>query len=189
MRVLIAAALALLAAAGAAQAADPPVLTIYTYNSFTSEWGPGPAVTKAFEATAPARSTVVARGRRRAAEPAAAGGQEYQGRYRARPRHQPDGGGHGDRPVRAACPGSVETLKLPIAWSDPVFVPLRLRLLRRRLRQDKLPQPPNSLKELIDGRSQPEDPARGSAHQHAGPRPAAVDKELYGDKAAEPGRS
>jgi thiamine transport system substrate-binding protein len=49
MRVLIA-ALAFLTAASAAQAADPPVLTIYTYNSFTSEWGPGPAVQKAFEA-------------------------------------------------------------------------------------------------------------------------------------------
>ena len=49
MRILIA-ALGFLAAAGAAQAADPPVLTVYTYNSFTSEWGPGPAVQKAFEA-------------------------------------------------------------------------------------------------------------------------------------------
>ena len=35
----------------AAQAADKPVLTIYTYDSFASEWGPGPAVEKAFEAT------------------------------------------------------------------------------------------------------------------------------------------
>ena len=33
-----------------AQAADTPVLTIYTYDSFASEWGPGPAVEKAFEA-------------------------------------------------------------------------------------------------------------------------------------------
>ena len=33
-----------------AQSADTPVLTIYTYDSFASEWGPGPAVEKAFEA-------------------------------------------------------------------------------------------------------------------------------------------
>src|SRR5262245_36125211 len=39
-----------LAAAQPARA-DTPTLTIYTYNSFTSEWGPGPAVTKAFEST------------------------------------------------------------------------------------------------------------------------------------------
>src|SRR5262245_63143637 len=49
MRVLIAALAAIFMTAGAAQAADPPVLTVYTYNSFTSEYGPGPAVQKAFE--------------------------------------------------------------------------------------------------------------------------------------------
>ena len=32
-------------------AAEKPVLTVYTYDSFASEWGPGPAVEKAFEAT------------------------------------------------------------------------------------------------------------------------------------------
>ncbi|SFL68999.1 thiamine ABC transporter substrate binding subunit [Shimia aestuarii] len=31
--------------------ADTPVLTIYTYDSFVSDWGPGPAVEKAFEET------------------------------------------------------------------------------------------------------------------------------------------
>lgn len=37
-------------AASAAPADEKPVLTIYTYDSFVSEWGPGPAVEKAFEA-------------------------------------------------------------------------------------------------------------------------------------------
>ena len=31
--------------------ADTPVLTVLTYDSFASEWGPGPAIEKAFEAT------------------------------------------------------------------------------------------------------------------------------------------
>jgi thiamine transport system substrate-binding protein len=31
-------------------AAETPVLTVLTYDSFTAEWGPGPAVEKAFEA-------------------------------------------------------------------------------------------------------------------------------------------
>jgi len=31
--------------------ADDKTLTVYTYESFTSEWGPGPVVKKAFEAT------------------------------------------------------------------------------------------------------------------------------------------
>ena len=29
--------------------ADKPVLTVYTYESFTSDWGPGPAVKSKFE--------------------------------------------------------------------------------------------------------------------------------------------
>lgn len=36
--------------AAAAPAAANPVLTVYTYDSFVAEWGPGPAVEKAFEA-------------------------------------------------------------------------------------------------------------------------------------------
>jgi thiamine transport system substrate-binding protein len=32
-------------------AAETPVLTVLTYDSFNTEWGPGPAVEKAFEAT------------------------------------------------------------------------------------------------------------------------------------------
>ena len=32
-------------------AAETPILTVYTYDSFVSDWGPGPAVEKAFEAT------------------------------------------------------------------------------------------------------------------------------------------
>lgn len=34
-----------------AAAQDKPVLTVLTYDSFTAEWGPGPAVEQAFEAT------------------------------------------------------------------------------------------------------------------------------------------
>ena len=30
--------------------AETPILTIYTYESFAAEWGPGPAIKKAFEA-------------------------------------------------------------------------------------------------------------------------------------------
>lgn len=46
---ILAAGLALTATSVAAQ--DKPVLTVYTYDSFVSDWGPGPAVEKAFEAT------------------------------------------------------------------------------------------------------------------------------------------
>lgn len=36
--------------AAAAAHADTPVLTVYTYDSFVSDWGPGPAIEAAFEA-------------------------------------------------------------------------------------------------------------------------------------------
>ncbi len=41
----------LLALGATAQAQDKPVLTVLTYDSFVSEWGPGPQVEAAFEAT------------------------------------------------------------------------------------------------------------------------------------------
>ncbi len=40
-----------LLAATPAFAQDAPVLTVYTYDSFVSDWGPGPAIEEAFEAT------------------------------------------------------------------------------------------------------------------------------------------
>ncbi|HAS2736770.1 TPA: thiamine ABC transporter substrate-binding protein, partial [Vibrio cholerae] len=45
---LTAVALATLCVASAASAA--PTLTVYTYDSFAAEWGPAPAIEKAFEA-------------------------------------------------------------------------------------------------------------------------------------------
>ncbi|PRY93388.1 thiamine transport system substrate-binding protein [Hasllibacter halocynthiae] len=44
-------ALPLILAAVPAVAEDRPVLEVYTYDSFIAEWGPGPAVEKAFEAS------------------------------------------------------------------------------------------------------------------------------------------
>ena len=49
MKHLTLAAASLIVATGAL--AETPVLTVYTYDSFVSDWGPGPAVEKAFEET------------------------------------------------------------------------------------------------------------------------------------------
>ena len=43
-------ALALVVGLGTSALAGQPVLTVYTYDSFASEWGPGPAIEKGFEA-------------------------------------------------------------------------------------------------------------------------------------------
>jgi len=49
IRYLIPAAAVAFGLSARALAADLPVLTVYTYDSFASEWGPGPAVEKGFE--------------------------------------------------------------------------------------------------------------------------------------------
>jgi len=51
----------LLAATGA-YAQDEPVLTVYTYDSFVSDWGPGPVIKEAFEATCDCTVAFVAAG-------------------------------------------------------------------------------------------------------------------------------
>lgn len=42
--------------------AETPVLTVYTYDSFVSDWGPGPAVEAAFEATCACDLQMIAAG-------------------------------------------------------------------------------------------------------------------------------
>ena len=98
-------------------------LTVYTYESFTAEWGPGPQVEKAFEAECGCdlKFVSVADGvallNRREA-----GGRDDQSRHRARPRHQPDRRSQGDRPVRALRRRYRRT-NVPGGWSDDTFVP------------------------------------------------------------------
>lgn len=62
MKSYLAAAGLSLALATSATAQDKPQLTIYTYDSFVSDWGPGPAVEKAFEATCDCDLKLIAAG-------------------------------------------------------------------------------------------------------------------------------
>lgn len=107
----------------AALAEGKPVLTIYTYDSFTAEWGPGPAVEKAFEAicdcdlqyvttgdAAALLSRVLLEGKDTRAD-------VVLGLDTNLTQQALDSGlfaPHGDIPAR---------FDLPVAWSDPVFVP------------------------------------------------------------------
>ena len=94
--------------AGAA-AQDRPVLTVYTYDSFASEWGPGAAIEPLFEEQCGCDLRLRSRGRRRgAAVAAAARGRADQGRRRGRARHQPDGRG-GRRPTSSRHTGWTPT--------------------------------------------------------------------------------
>lgn len=154
MRVLIAALAAFLTAAGGAQAADPPVLTVYTYNSFTSEWGPGPAVQKAFEADCACKLDYVA----------VEDGAALLSRLLLEGKNTKADivlGLDTNLTAEAAATGLFTThdldlskLKLPMAWTDPVFVPFDYGYFAFVYDKEKIAAPPKSFEELVNG---PED--------------------------------
>jgi len=107
--------------AGAALA-DTPELTVYTYDSFVSDWGPGPAVEKAFEETCDCDLKLVGAG----------DGAALLARLKLegeRTRADVVLGLDTNLTAAAADTGLFAThsvtaeYDLPVAWDDPVFVP------------------------------------------------------------------
>ncbi len=108
--------------AGAAFA-DLPVLSVYTYDSFTSDWGPGPAIEAAFEQTCECDLQFVGAG----------DGAALLARIRLEGQRSDADVVLGlDTNLTAAAvdtglfvPHGLETpgLTLPIAWDDEVFLP------------------------------------------------------------------
>ncbi|RME18032.1 MAG: thiamine ABC transporter substrate binding subunit [Alphaproteobacteria bacterium] len=109
-------------AAGAA-VAETPVLTVYTYDSFVSDWGPGPAVEAAFEKTCGCDLKFVAVG----------DGAELLSRLRLEgARTEADVALGLDSNLMAAAaetglfaPAGIDIpkLDLPIDWTDSTFLP------------------------------------------------------------------
>jgi len=148
--VLLAAVSALLASASA-HAADE--LTVYTYESFTAEWGPGPLVEKAFEAECACDLKFVA----------VADGVALLNRVKL----------EGDatkadivlgldtnltteaRQTGLFAPhGPIGELNLPGGWKDDTFVPYDYGYFAVVYDTETLKDPPKSLKELVDGNPQ-----------------------------------
>jgi thiamine transport system substrate-binding protein len=154
MRALTIACLAALTLAGGAQAADPPVLTVYTYNSFTSEWGPGPAVKAAFEAECGCNVEYVA----------AEDGAALLSRLLLEGKNTKADivlGLDTNLTAEAAATGlfakhgiDVSGLKLPISWIDPAFVPFDYGYFAFVYDKQQIATPPKSFEELLNG---PED--------------------------------
>ena len=180
---LIALALGLLSAGVAS--AETPTLTIYTYDSFTAEWGPGPAVTKAFEATCACKIDWVA----------LEDGAALLSRLQLEGKNTKADlvlGLDTSLTAEATATGlfaphslDLKNLKLPIAWTDPVFVPFDYGYFAVVYDKTKLPNPPTSLKELVEG-----DPSQKILLED--PRSSTPGlgfmlwiKEVYGDKAGE----
>ena len=144
---IVAAGLALGLAAGAALA-ETPVLTVYTYDSFVSDWGPGPQVETAFEATCGCDLKFVAAG----------DGAALLARLRLE-------GARSDADVvlgldtnltaKAATTGlfaphgqTPEAYDMPVAWKDDVFLPYDWGYFAFVHDTTKLADAPTSLKAL-----------------------------------------
>ena len=102
--------------------AETPVLTVYTYDSFTSEWGPGPAVEAAFEETCDCDLKFVAAGdgaallSRVLLEGAGTEADIVLGLDTTLTEKALGSG-------LFAPHGDLAQLDLPVEWTDPTFVP------------------------------------------------------------------
>ena len=102
--------------------AETPVLTVYTYDSFTSEWGPGPAIEAAFEETCVCDLKFVAAGdgaallSRVLLEGASTEADIVLGLDTTLTEKALGSG-------LLAPHGDLAQLDLPVEWTDPTFVP------------------------------------------------------------------
>jgi thiamine transport system substrate-binding protein len=178
------AALSLLAGTPAVSAAGK-TLTVYTYDSFVSDWGPGPVVKKAFEAECDCTLKWVG----------IADGVALLNRLKL----------EGDstkadivlgldtnliseaKATGLFAPSGTDTsnISVPGGWSDDIFVPYDYGYFAFVYDTDTLKNPPASLKELVEG-----DPAQKIAIQD--PRTSTPGlglllwvKSVYGDAAPE----
>lgn len=102
--------------------ADAPELTVYTYDSFTSDWGPGPAIEKAFEEVCACDLNLVGLGdgaallARLKLEGARSDADVVMGLDTSLIAAAKETGLFSETAVSAA-------YTLPVEWNDPVFAP------------------------------------------------------------------
>ncbi|MCU0911986.1 MAG: thiamine ABC transporter substrate binding subunit [Rhodobacteraceae bacterium] len=127
--------------------AQQPVLTVYTYDSFVSDWGPGPAVEAAFEATCACDLVFVPAG----------DGAALLSRVRLEgARTEADVVLGLDTNLTAAAadsalfqPVTVEAAyDLPVAWEDDLFVPFDWGYFAFVHDTTRLADPPRSFEDL-----------------------------------------
>jgi thiamine transport system substrate-binding protein len=130
-----------------AAAAETPVLTVLTYDSFVSDWGPGPAVEKAFEATCGCDLRFVAAG----------DGAALLARLQLEGRETEVDVVLGlDTSLTAAAAatglfaphGQPAATALPVAFDDPLFLPFDWGWFAFVHDKARVPAPPGSFDEL-----------------------------------------
>ena len=153
MRKLVVSFLAVMAALAvpAGARAEDKVLTVYTYESFTSEWGPGPKVAEAFQKTCGCKVEYVS----------LADGVELLTRLKLEGASSKADIVLGldtnliaeakDTGFFAAHGLDMAALKVPGGFSDEVFVPYDYSHFAVVYDTQAMKTPPKSLKELVEG--------------------------------------
>ena len=142
--------LAVLPAAGFAQSAAERTLTVYTYDAFISEWGPGPAIKQAFEAECGCTLEFVAldssigvlsrlrlEGASNKADVVLGLDLNVLAEAKA-------------TGLFAAHGVTADNLALPVAWTDDTFLPFDYGYFAFVYDTETLASPPKSLKELVE---------------------------------------
>ncbi|MFC0228660.1 thiamine ABC transporter substrate binding subunit [Serratia aquatilis] len=127
-----------------------PTLTVYTYDAFAADWGPGAAVKKAFEAECDCELKFVA----------LEDGVSLLNRLRMEGKNSPadvvlgldNNLLHAAQQTDLFAESNIDTSKLTIpgGWQNKTFVPFDYGYFAFVYNQDKLKNPPKSLKELVD---------------------------------------
>lgn len=127
-----------------------PVLTVYTYDSFTADWGPGPAVKKAFEAQCDCELKLVA----------LEDGVSLLNRLRMEGKNSKADVvlGLDNNLLEAATQTKLfaksgipnEAVNVPGGWNNDTFVPYDYGWFAFVYDKNKLKNPPKSLKELVE---------------------------------------
>ncbi|EXU75853.1 thiamine ABC transporter substrate binding subunit [Erwinia mallotivora] len=130
--------------------AEKPTLTVYTYDSFSADWGPGPAIKKAFEASCDCQLKYVA----------LEDGVSLLNRLRLEGKNSKADVvlGLDNNLLDAAektglfAPAGVDThsLSVPGGWKDHTFVPYDYGWFAFVYDKTRLQNPPSSLKELVE---------------------------------------
>ncbi|KTA85146.1 thiamine ABC transporter substrate binding subunit [Aeromonas salmonicida] len=132
------------------QALAADTLTVYTYSSFTAEWGPGPKIKQAFEKECGCNLNLVA----------LEDGVAILNRLRLEGKHSKADLvlGLDDALLSEAKQSGLfaphttklDGIKVPGGWQDDTFVPYDYGYFAFVYNKDKLKAPPKSLKELVE---------------------------------------
>ena len=152
MKIRVSAMMLTMAMAGPVLADPSNTLTVYTYDSFAADWGPGPAVKKAFEAQCDCTLNLVALD----------DGVTILNRLRLEGKNSKADvvlGLDTNLMAEAEKTGLLAThrvdtkaISLPDGWSNDTFVPYDYGYFAFVYDKTKLQNPPKSLKELVASR-------------------------------------